>query len=924
MKKFLDSIVESILEADTKDLSGHYIILPGKRAGQALKQIISTKLNKAHWAPKTFTLPELVTELTSCTLASRIEQTITLFGCYRSLGNRSAESFEDFIKWGNIVLNDFSDIEHHLIDPNKIFSDLRKIQDIQNWSFNNEELSEGQINYLEFWNDLGELYRSFEVSQANSSKFTYSGVLKNIATRQLSPMTPPDCTKFLFAGIANYSPAEQTLIEILSQQKEVKIYWDADNYYLNDSMNEAGSLIRAAIRDNHKVITPEEGLSNSFKTFYFNETVTSTAQAFSAAAQIGKLNVDQQQDCAVIITDNSLAEPFIHALDPNKTKIQIAYAFPLNQTKTCRLIYQIFSILSKSEKNNSGIYYKDFEELLNYLDVSGSNSSDNASITKYLIDNVIIYLGKNQLQKLAIKYSQVNSIIELTIVGEPIEKISQLSTWLENISDLDNLPEQEIAALTCIGEILSHLKELLTQFPDLANYHSIEALWFHLMNKEYLNLEAENTDGIKIMDLNETLAFDFKNIFILGANEENLPGNTFAQTLIPFDIRAVYKLPLPQQKDAALAYMFYRSIQRAENIHLYYSTVSSDYKGTEKSRFMSQIKYEVAKANEKIKIENKQLRLPENKISPDIKIPNNDWVKSRLNELFERGISPSAINKFNACPLDFYHRYILGLGEDDEMEEDLSSATIGSIVHKVLEDFYKSSIGGYPSPNDFSILENNLQVAINNAFESEYSQTNTPTGFNLLATEVIKNMLFSFLQFEKKRLEKMTSENLNPKLIAVEMKLSKSIPLDHYERKTPFKLYGLADRIEEVSGFHHILDYKTGKVEKKDIELPVDINEIFEDGASSKLLQMICYIYMYSGDHISPENCKAAFYSFRFHSQGWMYVSNKDRSEINRDILLQFEKALINWREKVYTLEHFEHNPKAQYCQFCQTNHLSD
>lgn len=924
MAKFLESIAEKILESGQTDLSGYRIILPGKRAGQELKKIIASKLNKAHWAPITGTLPELVTELTSCTLASRIQQTIMLFSCYRSLGNRSAESFEDFIKWGNTVLNDFSDIEHYLAKPEEVFSDLRKIQDIQNWSFNNDNLSPGQINYLAFWNDLGELYQRFQQWQQSTQKYTYSGVLKEVAGDRIQLLLPKDCKEITFAGNINFSAAEQKFIEKISSKIPVSVYWDADPYYLGDPINEAGALIRSASTNSHHIISPEEGLSNSHKKFYFNETVTPAAQAMAAASDLSRMTLEQQNDSAIVIADNNLAEPLLHSLRKEETKIRMAYAFPLNQTKACKLLYQIFSILSRTEKSNTGIYYKDFEELLNYLDIRGTRTNDNSAINKYLVQNVIIYLSKNHLKKLSAEYDSVKQIIELTSHDDALNKIEMLAEWFRTMPDLDQIPDHEKSAIKIIEEIFVQLRELLTQFPDIANFHSIEALWFHLMNKEYLTLESENTEGIKITDLNETLAFDFKNIFVLGANEENIPGNSFTQTLIPFDLRAVYKLPLPQIKDAAQAYMFYRAIQRAQNIHLYYSTISSDYKGTEKSRFLSQIQFELQLRNKSIEIINRQLRLPEPDHSVSNKIKTNDWIKTRLDELFERGISPSAINKFNACPLDFYHRYILGLGEDDAMEEDLSSATIGSIVHKVLEDFYGQFIGKYPAAGDFQKLEDQLKQVIEEAFRTEYSETGSPTGFNLLATHVIENMLESYIRFEKKRIEQMDSDSLSRKIIAVEMPLTYTVPTDTHPRKSTFKLYGLADRVEEIAGRHYILDYKTGKVEKKDIEIPVEIEKVFDENASSKLIQMICYIYMYSRQSVSPENCQTAFYSFRFHSQGWMNVIKKDRTEISEDVLMQFENVLLGWREKVYSTEVFEHNPKSEFCQFCQSHQSAE
>jgi hypothetical protein len=63
-------------------------------------------------------------------------------------------------------------------------------------------------------------------------------------------------------------------------------------------------------------------------------------------------------------------------------------------------------------------------------------------------------------------------------------------------------------------------------------------------------------------------------------------------------------------------------------------------------------------------------------------------IITRLDAFFERSLSASAMNKYLACPLDFYYKDVLEFGEEDKVEEEVENNTFGTFIHNALENMY--------------------------------------------------------------------------------------------------------------------------------------------------------------------------------------------------------------------------------------------
>jgi hypothetical protein len=129
-------------------------------------------------------------------------------------------------------------------------------------------------------------------------------------------------------------------------------------------------------------------------------------------------------------------------------------------------------------------------------------------------------------------------------------------------------------------------------------------------------------------------------------------------------------------------------LQRAETVHLAYSTDTNSWQGSEPSRYLAQLQYDL-KNKPNINLESVITKIEDRSVAvPAPVIQKTDDVLERIREKLAFGLSPSALNKYLQCPLDFYYAYVLGFREEDEVEETIEHSTLGSAVHEVLELLY--------------------------------------------------------------------------------------------------------------------------------------------------------------------------------------------------------------------------------------------
>ncbi len=107
-------------------------------------------------------------------------------------------------------MSDFDEIDRYLVSPEAIFSDLRNIKEIEHWSFNDADLSQGQEKYLYFWNQIYTYYKLLHERLASRQE-TYQGMAYQRFAENISKI---ELTKkhYYFLGFNALSASEERII----------------------------------------------------------------------------------------------------------------------------------------------------------------------------------------------------------------------------------------------------------------------------------------------------------------------------------------------------------------------------------------------------------------------------------------------------------------------------------------------------------------------------------------------------------------------------------------------------------------------------------------------------------------------------------------------------------------------------------------
>ncbi|MBQ5621173.1 MAG: PD-(D/E)XK nuclease family protein, partial [Bacteroidaceae bacterium] len=242
---------------------------------------------------------------------------------------------------------------------------------------------------------------------------------------------------------------------------------------------------------------------------------------------------------------------------------------------------------------------------------------------------------------------------------------------------------------------------------------------------------------------------------------------------------------------------------------------------------------------------------PEAKTSPTLEIKKTkevmDFLLRRYDQNMPDGehimLSPSAINTYISCPMQFYLDKVLRIRQEDNPEEGLANNTIGTIFHDSAELFYDWLQKEFSTDTitadmlckkieqDFvvrDVIKRQLQLILHVAFDVSWfnpfdgydhmpellrrlpkakkiAATNEYRGTVLIVHGVLERYLLELIRYDARHapFRIIGSE--------VERHLEIEIPSPSgSEENIKIKVGGRVDRIDEMGGRRRIVDYKTG------------------------------------------------------------------------------------------------------------------
>ncbi|GAB3814827.1 hypothetical protein GCM10028895_08290 [Pontibacter rugosus] len=374
---------------------------------------------------------------------------------------------------------------------------------------------------------------------------------------------------------------------------------------------------------------------------------------------------------------------------------------------------------------------------------------------------------------------------------------------------------------------------------------SFRKFLYELISQTRLPFSGEPISDVQIMGMLETRALDFENLIILSVNENVLPAPKRQESLMPYDVLREFGLPTYAETEGTMAYNFYRLLQRAKHINLLYVLPSDTYGSGEKSRFILQLQNDLALRNTNITfrdltaaVEQQETR----KYEEDIIIEKTPEILAQLRQELERGLYPSHLNMYINCSLQYYFTRIAKMQEIDEVEEQLGADQFGTIVHQVLEDFFRphEKSGEPVLAGHVEQMLLNLPDKVKQEFGKVTLGAKPERGMNYLLYKVAVEVLQKYLHNLK------TSDELPLYILRLEQTLAAVLPVAVGDEIINVRIAGKADRIDLSGHELRVIDYKTGKVEQNQLRIkPEDVELHFlTDVKYGKARQLWLYEYV--------------------------------------------------------------------------------
>ena len=829
MEHFLKQVAQHVYNTYKPDISGLAVIFPGKRSRLYFNKHLTEIAAKPLFAPKYYTITELMVSLSGLQPAENLTLIFQLYEIYAGISG-NAVNIDEFYSYCEMLLSDFDEVDKYLVKPDDLFRNLTDLKELENYfdylnaeqlqairkfwdSFIPGKLSDDQKSFVSIWDSILQIYNNFKTS-LKKQEIAYEGLIyRDVAEKIIAGNEPYLIhAKYLFVGFNALNKAEDTLFNYLKKIGKAEFYWDYDEYYINNSIHEAGYFMRRNIK---KYPSPNLGIKfqnliDPGKRIDIVDLPSNSGQTDVITQYLeerGNNNPMAPEETAIVLADESLLLNTLAAIPQSIEDINVSMGYPLQHSTVYELVFCLGNLFNNTiiDKDNLPVfYYKDIMALLGNPLVFAISKQFAENLKREIINKNLIRLPSVDLS--ADPFLQLLTELPASpkeIPGFIINILNRLIEFVKNetISLSDYETEFLYHAVLCLRIFKRLISNTKT---DLTN-RIVFKLLIRALSGITVPFSGEPLKGMQVMGILETRTLDFKNIILLSANESVIPKPGNFPTFIPINLRYGFDLPVPDHRDAIYGYYFYRSIQRAKNIVLVYNSQSDGLSTGERSRFLHQLVYEKG-FNVRLKsvVTDISFKAPKENI-----VTKTPEILENLNRYTSAGssfLTPSAINTYLNCSLMFYFRYIAGLKEPEAVMEELDPSMFGSVLHKAVHIIYEPFRGKILSEKDLEGLSHNgphIESATENAFRMEYfgnDKRSSIKGKNIIIKEIIVKYIRKILDYDM---------NYAPfRIIDLEKKYKIIYPV---AGNLGIWLGGIIDRIDEKDGTVRIIDYKTGK-----------------------------------------------------------------------------------------------------------------
>ncbi|MCM1163507.1 MAG: PD-(D/E)XK nuclease family protein [Muribaculaceae bacterium] len=877
MEPFLKQVARVYLEREGEAMMDYCFVFPNKRSGVFFRHwLIELSRGKPLFLPAISTVSEITSQLSTLVEADRLDQLFTLFNEYSTLSGDIAD-FDRFLFWGEMILSDFNDVDRDLVDARKLFVNLKRYREVSTdyltpvqkevlsryWGAEFEETSPDEFwkhlhydkptdleqKFLKLWEVLWPLYDRFTRTLRSRGTGTQGMMARDAVERMRTlPTSSLPYRRYIFIGFNVLSLCELRLLENLQTRGVADFYWDMASPAFADHDNRAARFMRRNAETFPSLYRlPDEHLD-------FPEiTVTGVPSGVGQAKTAGRIlrrwvddgtiaDPTNAINTAVVLPDEGLLIPMIHAVPPTIDPLNVTMGLPLRSTSFSSFIAAVVSLHLRAHFDGDGwqFFFEDIKTIISHpltrrIDRAGCNallqlindrrlymvpSADAAEVAPRL---AFIFTPIADNNDPASVYAYFHTL--LTALLEAVAPEEE-TTEQDEENPGDDAPQRTVTDIeayyiSCYLEALDNLMAAISRHCITMRDITFIQLLRKAIGSATASLDGEPLAGLQMMGVLETRALDFDNIILLSMNERIFPRKHFKRSFIPDNLRKAYGMATADFQESIYAYYFYRLISRASRVEMLYDARSSGGKSSEISRYVAQLLYLFPDAKVTHRLDSFDMSLPE---EVEISVEKTPDLLRRLDEFRTPGgrcLSASSINDYINCPLSFYLKRLCRLDLDEEVIDYMDSATYGSILHRVAERIYKDLRGDAqyvkvtPEMIDAILADTVTLDRLITSVVNEIYNHRSPGDLSELVGEarvlakVMRHFIELMLKEERKNAPFDFIDGEHPVTGTFEVRPGMNINImqyiDRIDRTYPPGHYG-----DPTQGWIRIVDYKTG------------------------------------------------------------------------------------------------------------------
>ena len=830
-----------------KQVAAHYFtvphgelcfIFPNRRSmvffRKYLSEVVAEHSDIPVKAPEMLTVNDFFFKVHGGRSADRITLLLELYECYRSL-NPKAESLDEFIFWGDVILGDFNDVDKYLADPSGLYAnvaDFKSMQDTYDYLSDTQleairnfvghfndwsgrltvDLHQDNPNvkerFLQIWSILYPLYRKFREALI-SKGLAYEGMVYRSLAERVREEPVADILrgifhkemKYVFTGLNALNECEKTLLGKMRDCGAAEFCWDYSGDMIQDSRNKSSFFMSENVKS-----FPQSFALDSGGLGIPDFKVISVPSSIGQVKQVPDI-IGASEDFAIVLPDESLLMPLLNTIPPGIKDINVTMGYPMSGSPFYSMMSEIAAMQLHTRKRGECwcFYYRQVWSLFSNSIFRKAAGAEGEAVASKIKEGAKLYIPEDDFKGCRL-FEIVFRAVVMDQKSAGREQIDSLSSYqMEIISHIAPLLKDDVS----LAVELEFAKEYYRCVNRLRGF-SLEVLPLtyirlleQLLGAVSVPFKGEPLKGLQIMGPLETRALDFRNVILLSANEGIFQKRSVSSSFIPPELRKGFGLPTYEYQDAVWAYYFYRMVTRAENVWILYDSRTEGLKTGEESRYIKQLEY--------------HFRLPLKRYAADARarsvpvVMEIEKTEEDVRTIMSKDLSATSIQNYIACPVKFYYSAVKGLAAGDEVSESMDAAMVGTVYHGVMQALYQTPSGKVSGEYIKGWMKRRADIKAKvRSLMMEQLRDVEITGRNLVVEDVIVRYVLKTLERD---LELMTEKGTGSfRVIGLEKRLK--------AEAGGFRLKGYIDRLDSFTdGEIRVVDYKTGKVLPEDLQI---------------------------------------------------------------------------------------------------------